>query len=80
MPDSETAAAAQAAYDAHIPRCTKLAEEAADADTVAKAAHERRDAALRQAVDMGWSPRKLHRAGVPLSTPSIYRIIGTVAA
>lgn len=74
MPNSTIESALEVS---HIAKVTKLTEEAADADTVAKAAHERRDAAIREAVDAGWTPKTLHRQGVPLSEPSLYRIVGT---
>jgi hypothetical protein len=60
----------------HVAKVTKLAEEAADADTVARAAHERRDHAIRDAVDAGHTPKTLDRAGVGLSESSLYRIVG----
>jgi hypothetical protein len=74
--------------DPHVAKITKLSEEAAAADNIARAAHERRDSAVRDAITDGWSPKKLHRAlvayatdryGIPLSEPSLYRIRDAVA-
>ena len=65
--------------DQHTERISQLAEETQGLDEQARAAHQRRDTAIREAADAGLSPRQLVRAGVPLSEASIYRIIGTAS-
>lgn len=61
----------------HVAKLTKLVAETKDDDTRAKASHESRDRAIRDAIDDGWTPKRLERAGVGLSESTLYRVVGT---